>query len=74
VAMTGSARILKSIFVLITVNLSGFAAMRVYRLFIAQMVQPYMLRWYIGETMSVYLNMSTASTGLVLYLTRYLFF
>ena len=59
---------------LITVNLSGFAAMRIYRLFIAPLVNPYMLRWYIGEGMSVYLNMSTASTGLVLYLTRFVFF
>lgn len=69
-AMNDSGRIYRSILVLITVRLSGFFAMRIFRLYIAHGIWPFMTRWCISQTMSILLNMSTASTGPILYGTR----
>jgi hypothetical protein len=67
---TAATRIYKTILVLITVRLSGFFAMRIFRLFIANSINPFVLRWNISESMSLLLNLSTASTGPILYATR----
>jgi hypothetical protein len=67
---SAAMRIYKSILVLITVRLSGFIVNRTFRLFISNSIHPFVLRWNISELMSLLLNMSTASTGPILYATR----
>jgi hypothetical protein len=65
-----NARIIRSIFIIIFVNLIGYFVIGLFSAFIYAQIESGLIIWIIGNSFQIVLNITASSTAPILYFTR----